>query len=96
MFLMLFFFSLLIPLLGCQQERDSVQYWTPLLGNWNEFDAQLKKVSDPMKRDLLLIQLAVQNPLHSNTLCQKVQTMGGKEKCQKVIERPHLSTPRFK
>ena len=65
------------------------------MGNWNEFDAQLKQISDPMKRDVLLIRLAVQNPLHSSTLCQKVQTMGAKEKCQKVIERPHLSTPRY-
>ena len=89
------FFSLLIFLIGCQQEQDSVKYWTPFLGNWNEFDAQLKKISDPMERDVLLIRLAVQNPLHSSALCQKVQTMGAKEKCQKVIERPHLSTPRY-
>ena len=94
-FLMFFYFSSLIYLLGCQQERDSVEDWTPLLGNWDEFDAQLNQVSDPMTRDVLLIQLAVQNLQYSNILCQKVETHGAKEKCQKVIERPHLTAPRF-
>ncbi|MAA79780.1 MAG: hypothetical protein CL916_11020 [Deltaproteobacteria bacterium] len=93
---MSFYVLLLIFLIGCQQERESIDDWTPLLGNWNEFDAQLNNISDPIKKEILLIQLAVQNPQYSKILCTKVQTYGAKEKCQKVIERPHLSAPRHK
>lgn len=44
----------------------------------------------PEQRDLLLLQLAVHNPIVAPTLCGEVQGTVAKNKCTQVIGRPHL------
>ena len=85
-----------IHLIGCQTTSENTERWTPLLGDWEQFDEQLQTIDDPVSRDLLLLQLAVQKPRHSTELCKRVQTSGAEEKCRQVIGRPHLTIPRSK
>ena len=86
----------IIYLISCQSKSEQTEDWLPLLGNWSQFDNQLKTIDDSVSRDLLLLQLAVQQPRHSTELCKRVQTSGAKEKCKQVIGRPHLTIPRSK
>lgn len=62
-----------------------------LLESPKEFNLELAKVKDPAHRDLLLLQVIVRQPKHSQYLCHKLQTKNAKEKCRQIIGRPHLS-----
>lgn len=81
--------SLLI-LIACTS-APNIENYRPLLGQWKAFDQQLKDDAlDSATQDLLLLDLAVQDPKFASTLCQKVTTKPAKEKCLQVIGRPHL------
>ena len=76
---------------GCEKPTPQTKL-QPLLGNWVDFDKQLMGVGDPRQRDLVLLQLAVENPRFSSQLCKRSQSQGAKEKCRQVLGRPHLRT----
>ena len=84
--------STILLLIACNTEPN-IEKYRPLLGDWKAFDEQLdveKKTLDSTTIDLLLLDLAVQEPIFAFELCKKVQTEQAKEKCQQVIGRPHL------
>ena len=88
--------AIFIYVIGCQSTSEQPEDWHPLLGDWKRFDERLQTVDDLVSKDLLLLQLAVQQPRHSTELCKRVQSSGAKEKCKQVIGRPHLTIPRPK
>ena len=84
--------GLLFLLCSCSTQPNGQQELAPLLGQWQRFDQQLAKHSDPLARDLLLIQLAVASPRFAPDLCKRTESQGAKEKCRQVVGRPHLRT----
>ena len=80
--------------LHCSRQTDPRERLMTLLGNWPAFDKEIRKVDDPMQRDLLLLQLAVASPRFSPDLCRKVESHGAVEKCRQVMGRPHLRLAR--
>lgn len=64
----------------------------PHLSDPAALQEDLAQIDDPLSHDLLLQRLAVNHPNHAGLLCTKMQTDAGRQKCQQVIGRPHLST----
>jgi hypothetical protein len=54
--------------------------------------ADLAQIADPISHDLLLQRLSVNHPAQAGALCRQMKTEQGRQKCQQVIGRPHLST----
>mgnify|MGYP006103957161 CR=1 FL=1 len=83
-------FANIFILIACTS-APSVEIYRPLLGQWQAFEQQLKKDAlDSATQDLLLLDLAVQEPKFASELCKKVKTRSAKDKCLQVIGRPHL------
>ncbi len=53
-------------------------------------DAALADIDDPASRDLLLLRLAVDLPARAPELCRRITTPAARDKCDKVVGRPHL------
>ena len=82
--------STILLLVSCKNEPD-IEAYRALLGSWKRFDQQLQ--NDDLEQttaDLLLLDLAVQEPQFAAKLCQKVKSEQAREKCKQVIGRPHL------
>ena len=82
-------------LLACPSGEPTVETTLAALrsGDPAALDAELARFSDPRARDLVLLELAVAEPSAGGKLCAKVTPDAGKEKCAKVIGRPHLQGP---
>ena len=82
--------SAILFIISCTKEPE-IEKYRSLLGDWKSFDLELDEAAlDSATSDLLLLDLAVQEPKFAFTLCKKVQTEQAKEKCRQVIGRPHL------
>lgn len=82
---------MLLFLLACFQETTpTAQTLSLLLETPKAFEAELQKISDPVEKDIVLLQLAVQQPKYARMLCKNIQTDNAKEKCKQIIGRPHL------
>ena len=82
---------MLLFLLACFQEtKPTAQTLLPMLNNPKALEVELQKLSSPVEKDLVLLQLAVRQPKYARMLCKKIQTDNAKEKCQQIIGRPHL------
>jgi hypothetical protein len=53
-------------------------------------DAALAAIPDPAARDMVLLRLAVDLPARAPELCARMTTPPAREKCEKVVGRPHL------
>ena len=53
-------------------------------------DAVLSGMSDPAARDMVLLRLAVDLPARAPELCGRITTPAARDKCDKVVGRPHL------
>lgn len=62
-------------------------------GRDEAFGLALASVDDPGKRDLVRLQLAIQDPNRAGELCKRVETPAADEKCRQVLGRPHLRAP---
>lgn len=54
---------------------------------------ELDKSPDALARDMALLELATAEPAAGGKLCASVSTAWAREKCVKVIGRPHLQGP---
>lgn len=61
-----------------------------LVGDPAALEAALASVDDTTARDLVRVRLAFEVPTASASLCAKVVTPVGKQRCQQIIGRPHL------
>lgn len=77
-----------------KREECRFEMARPLVGDDAALDAALSAVADPGSRDLLLLRLAIHDPLRAGALCRRVETDGAAEKCRQVLGRPHLQTSR--
>lgn len=82
-------------LLACPSDEPNVETALAALrsGDPAALDAELARFTDARARDLVLLELAVAEPKAGGNLCARVTTEAGKEKCAKVIGRPHLQGP---
>ncbi len=55
-----------------------------------KLDAALDAIEDENARDMVLLRLAVDLPSRAPELCRRTRTPLGKDKCEKVVGRPHL------
>lgn len=62
-------------------------------GDRAAFDAGLAALSDPASRDLVRLRIAIDDPAGA-ALCEEVETAQGREKCDRILGRPHLRAPR--
>ena len=62
-------------------------------GNDAALKLELDKATDPLARDMMLLELATAEPTARGKLCAAVSTTYAREKCVKVIGRPHLQGP---
>lgn len=53
-------------------------------------DADLAAIPDSAARDMVLLRLAVDLPSRAPELCARMTTPPAREKCEKVVGRPHL------
>jgi hypothetical protein len=53
-------------------------------------DGVLSGVADPAARDMVLLRLAVDLPARAPELCARITTPAARDKCDKVVGRPHL------
>ena len=81
---------ILLFLAACTQEGPTPDSLLPLLDDPVAMEKMLQTESDPIQKDILLLQLAVRSPKHAQQLCKKIQTDNAKEKCRQIIGRPHL------
>ncbi len=56
--------------------------------------ALITQVPAPESRDLLRLRLAVQDPYRAGPLCRDAETEAAVQRCQQILGRPHLRTPR--
>jgi hypothetical protein len=56
-------------------------------------DAALAGIEDAGSRDLVLYRLARDLPERAHALCGRTTTPAMRDKCDKVLGRPHLSGP---
>lgn len=73
------------------RDRDACWYEAARTAAPEALPAVLDGIDDPVARDLVLLRLAVDHPERANALCAQTKTPTGREKCDKVIGRPHLS-----
>lgn len=94
--------SLILLLLACGgadgdcgtregRARDACWYEAARVAEPAALPAVLERIEDPVARDLVLLRLAVDHPERANALCAQTRTPTGREKCDRVIGRPHLS-----
>ncbi|MDP2313356.1 MAG: hypothetical protein Q8P41_10655 [Pseudomonadota bacterium] len=81
--------------LGDPIAREECRYDAvkPLVNDDQALRAAVDSMSDEASRDLLLYRLAVDNPQRAQSLCALTRTPVLREKCDKVIGRPHLAGP---
>ncbi len=65
----------------------------PLVKDDAALRAAVDTIPDPASRDLLLLRLAFDQPERAQALCTMVKTPAVREKCDKVVGRPHLAGP---
>ena len=80
---------LMSTFLSCQHTEVSVTEYTPLLGQWNEFDNKVNQIEDTISKDVLLLRLAIQQPMYSEPLCSRVVSNNAKQKCRLVLNHPY-------
>ena len=76
------------------REECRYDFIKPLLADDPAFKAAIDSVTDAPSRDLVLLRLAVDNPERAQSLCGLVRLPATREKCDKVIGRPHIAGPR--
>jgi hypothetical protein len=54
---------------------------------------QLAAIASPDSRDLVRLRLAILDPQQGPTICAEVETASAKDRCQRVVGRPHLASP---
>lgn len=64
-----------------------------LLDDRPAFTAAVDSITPDTSRDLLLYRIAFDEPKRAPELCRMVRTAATKEKCEKVLGRPHLAGP---
>ena len=87
-------------LAGCDAVRDPIareecryDAIKPLVDDDASLRAALDSMTDTASRDLVLLRLAFDRPERGQALCQMVRTAPVKDKCDKVVGRPHLAGP---
>ncbi len=60
-------------------------------GDRTAAEAIVAAEADPVARDMLRLNLATEEPAKGAFLCAAVTTPDAKEKCAKVLGRPHLN-----
>jgi hypothetical protein len=99
----------LILLLGCHWTAEGVgsceSMGDPIAKEDCRYDEITKLVGDDaaftvavdslpeVSRDLVLYRLAVDDPSRAQRLCGMTRTTAMKDKCAKVLGRPHMSGP---
>ena len=82
--------------LGDPIDREECRYdfIKPLVKDDAALRSAVDSVTEPASRDLVLLRLAVDNPARAQALCAMVRLPATREKCDKVIGRPHIAGPR--
>ncbi len=59
----------------------------------HEWRQALQAIDTPASRDLVRLRLAILDPQQGPTLCREVETEGARQRCRRVVGRPHLASP---
>ncbi|MES2644956.1 MAG: hypothetical protein V4850_36050 [Myxococcota bacterium] len=85
---------------GCDGVRDPIareecryDAIKPLVDDEAALRAAVDSMTDAASRDLVLLRLAFDRPDRGQAMCRLVKTASVKEKCDKVVGRPHLAGP---
>lgn len=73
------------------RDRDACWYEQAKAATAETLPGVLDGVDDPATRDLLVLRLAVDRPEDAVRLCTLARTPAGRDKCSKVVGRPHMS-----
>jgi hypothetical protein len=80
-------------ILACGGAPDLVEEASAVVDDPAKLDAVLARAPDDVAHDLLVERLAVRHHDKAGQLCPRMRTPQGKEKCAKVLGRPHLAGP---
>lgn len=87
-------------LAGCDTVKDPIareecryDAIKPLVDDEAALRAAVDSMADAASRDLVLLRLAFDRPERAQALCRMVKTAPVKDKCDKVVGRPHISGP---
>ncbi|MDP2309190.1 MAG: hypothetical protein Q8P18_24415 [Pseudomonadota bacterium] len=87
-------------LAGCEGVRDPIareecryDAIKPLVADDAALRAAVDSMTDSASRDLVLLRLAFDRPERAQALCRMVKTPPVREKCDKVVGRPHIAGP---
>ncbi|MFZ5477971.1 MAG: hypothetical protein ACOZNI_14450 [Myxococcota bacterium] len=83
----------LAALIACGAGEDLVDEASAAVGDPAKLDAVLARARDDVEHDLLVERLAVRHHDKASALCPRMRTPQGKDKCAKVLGRPHLAGP---
>lgn len=75
---------------GMAREECRYQAAKAAVGDDAALRAALDRIGDPNARDLVVLRLAVDTPERAPALCALTRTPVGRDKCDKVLGRPHL------
>ncbi len=83
---------ILALLFGCPDPEPPLESALAALNRGDDaaLQDQLDQLPNAITRDMLLLELATAEPQQGGRLCARITTDYGREKCQKVVGRPHL------
>ena len=79
---------------GTAREECRMGFVVAQLEDLDAMRALIAEVPEVESRDLLRLRLAVRDPVRAAGLCHDAETPPAQQRCQQVLGRPHLRTPR--